>query len=130
MVANARKIRMIYNSDCKNDRLDARMLARLGRIDTNLLAPNRHRGAETQADLAAVRGREALVAARVKLRCLGTTSTGQSAASVGLELATRGGGSSTQAGGVTASALGDSGSVRAATPDRWSGCVSDGGKFF
>jgi transposase len=67
VIANARKVRMIYNSDCKNDRLDARMLARLGRIDTNLLAPIRHRRAETQADLAAVRGREALVAARVKL---------------------------------------------------------------
>jgi transposase len=67
VVANARKVRMIYDSDCKNDRLDARMLARLGRVDVNLLAPIRHRRAETQADLAVVRSREALVAARVKL---------------------------------------------------------------
>ena len=33
VVANARKLRMIYASDSKNDRLDARMLARLGRVD-------------------------------------------------------------------------------------------------
>ena len=43
------------------------MLARLGRVDVNLLAPIRHRRAEAQADLALVRSREALVAARVKL---------------------------------------------------------------
>ena len=30
---------MIYASDRKNDRLDARMLARLGRADVELLAP-------------------------------------------------------------------------------------------
>ena len=65
VVANARKVRMIYESDRKNDRLDARMLARLGRVDVSLLAPIRHRRAETQVDLAAVRSREALVAARV-----------------------------------------------------------------
>lgn len=67
VVANARKVRLIYESDYKNDRLDARMLARLGRIDVDLLAPVRHRRAETQADLGVVRSREALVAARVKL---------------------------------------------------------------
>jgi len=67
VVANARKVRMIYDSDRKNDRLDARMLARLGRVDVNLLAPIRHRRAETQADLAVLRSREALVAARVRL---------------------------------------------------------------
>lgn len=67
VVANARKVRLIYDGDYKNDRLDARMLARLGRVDTNLLAPIRHRRAETQADLALVRSREALVAARVRL---------------------------------------------------------------
>jgi transposase len=56
LVANARKVRLIYESDRKNDRLDARMLARLGRMDPSLLSPIRHRGAETQADLAVVRG--------------------------------------------------------------------------
>jgi len=47
IVANARKVRLIYESDRKNDRLDARMLARLGRMDPSLLAPIHHRGAET-----------------------------------------------------------------------------------
>ncbi len=74
VVANARKVRLIYESDRKNDRLDARMLAKLGRVDIELLAPIRHRRAETQADLAVVRGRDALVAARTQLinSCRGT----------------------------------------------------------
>jgi transposase len=74
VVANARKLRMIYASDRKNDRLDARMLARLGRADVELLAPIQHRGAKTQADLAVIRGRDALVAARTQLIncCRGT----------------------------------------------------------
>lgn len=67
VVANARKLRMIYESNRKNDRLDARMLARLGRADVELLAPIRHRSAKAQADLAVVRGRDALVAARTQL---------------------------------------------------------------
>src|ERR1700681_5111772 len=67
IVANARKVRMIYDSDHKNDRLDARMLARLGRVDVSLLAPIRHRRAETQSDLAVLRGRNALVTARTQL---------------------------------------------------------------
>jgi hypothetical protein len=67
VVANARKVRLIYESDRKNDRLDARMLARLGRVDINLLAPIRHRGAEAQADLAVIRGRDSLVATRTQL---------------------------------------------------------------
>lgn len=67
IVANARKVRLIYESDRKNDRLDARMLARLGRVDVHLLAPIRHRGAEAQADLAVVRGRDSLVGARTQL---------------------------------------------------------------
>ena len=41
VVANARKVRLIYEGDYKNDRLDARMLARLGRVDVSLLAPIR-----------------------------------------------------------------------------------------
>jgi transposase len=77
VVANARKLRMIYESDRKNDRLDARMLARLGRADVELLSPVQHRSAQVQADLAVVRGREALVAARTQLinACRGTVKT-------------------------------------------------------
>ena len=67
VVANARKVRLIYESDRKNDRLDARMLARLGRVDASLLSPVQHRSAAAQADLAMVRGRNALVTARTQL---------------------------------------------------------------
>ncbi len=48
VVANARKVRLIYETDRKNDRLDARMLARLGRVDASLLAPVQHRSVEAQ----------------------------------------------------------------------------------
>jgi transposase len=67
IVANARKVRLIYESDQKNDRLDARMLTRLGRVDVNLLAPVRQRSTETQSDLPVLRGQNALVAARTQL---------------------------------------------------------------
>lgn len=67
IVANARKVRLIYENDQKNDRVDARMLAKLGRVDVSLLAPVEHRSAEAQIDLIAVRGRDALVAARTQL---------------------------------------------------------------
>ena len=67
VVANPRKVRLIYESDRKNDRLDARMLARLGRADVSLLSPVQHRSREVQADLALVRSRDALVAARTQL---------------------------------------------------------------
>ena len=66
-VANARKVRLIYESDRKNDRMDAQMLARLGRLDISLLSPIQHRSADAQADLAVLRGRDALVAARTQL---------------------------------------------------------------
>jgi len=67
IVANARKVRLIYESNQKNDRLDARMLAKLGRVDVSLLAPVQHRSAEAQTDLVVARGRDALVAARTQL---------------------------------------------------------------
>jgi transposase len=67
VIANARKVRLIYESDRKNDRLDARILARLGRVDANLLSPVQHRRVETQADLAVIRSRDALVTARTQL---------------------------------------------------------------
>jgi hypothetical protein len=41
--------------------------ARLGRVDPKLLAPTTHRGAQTQADLAAVRARGAPIASRTLL---------------------------------------------------------------
>jgi transposase len=67
LVANARKLKLIYAEECKNDRLDAENLARLARLDPKLLAPLKHRGEASQAHLAIVRSREALIEARAKL---------------------------------------------------------------
>jgi transposase len=67
LVANARKLRLIYQNDRKSDRLDAASLARLGRLDPTLLAPIHHRGAVAQADLALLRARDTLVRARAQL---------------------------------------------------------------
>jgi transposase len=69
IVANPRKLRLIYQNDSKSDRVDAEYLARVGRLDPALLAPLTHRGAETQSDLALVRSRNALVRARARLIC-------------------------------------------------------------
>jgi transposase len=67
LVANARRLRLIAQNDSKSDRVDAETLARIGRLDPTLLAPIRHRGAATQADLALIRARDALVQARTQL---------------------------------------------------------------
>jgi transposase len=67
IVANPRNVRLIGESTRKDDRLDARTLARLARIDPMLLSPVHHRGAEAQADLAVIRARRALVRARTML---------------------------------------------------------------
>jgi len=67
IVANPRKLRLIYQSTNKTDKLDAQALARVARMDRKLLYPIRHRGAEAQADLSVLRARGALVEARTKL---------------------------------------------------------------
>lgn len=67
LVANPRKLRLIYGNKRKNDKADASYLARLARMDPKLLAPVQHRKKEAQADLAIVRSREALVQVRTKL---------------------------------------------------------------
>jgi transposase len=63
-VANARRLRAIYTNESKSDRVDAEYLARIGRLDPALLSPLTHRSAETQADLAVLRSRAALVKVR------------------------------------------------------------------
>ncbi len=50
IVAHARNVRLIGESRKKDDRLDARTLARLARIDPQLLAPVKHRSARAQAE--------------------------------------------------------------------------------
>jgi transposase len=67
IVANARRVRLITESSRKDDRLDARALARLARFDPQLLSPIQHRSAQAQADLMRVRARAALVEARTAL---------------------------------------------------------------
>lgn len=67
VVANPRRVRLIADSTRKNDRSDAETLARLGRIDPELLSPIVHRPEQAQADLAVIRSRHALVGARSSL---------------------------------------------------------------
>ena len=67
IVANARRIQLITGSSRKDDRLDAKTVARLARIDPELLSPIRHRSAQAQADLMVIRARAVLVEARTML---------------------------------------------------------------
>jgi len=67
IVAHARNVRLIGESRKKDDRLDARTLARLARIDPELLAPVKHRSAKAQADLTVIRARAGLVRSRTAL---------------------------------------------------------------
>ena len=67
IVANPRRLRLIYQNDRKSDRVDAESLARVGRLDPRLLCPVKHRGPEAQADLALLRSRDSLIRARTLL---------------------------------------------------------------
>jgi transposase len=67
LVANARKIRLIYSNKRKTDEIDAENLARLARLDPKLLYPLKHRGEDSQAHMAIIRSREALVSCRTQL---------------------------------------------------------------
>ena len=69
IVAHSRNVRLIGESRRKDDRLDAQALARLARIDPQLLSPIQHRSAQAQADLTVIRARYALVRARTALVC-------------------------------------------------------------
>jgi transposase len=67
VVANPRKVEAIHKNKRKNDKIDARTLARLVRVDPELLYPIQHRGVEARQDLVLLRAREGLMAARTKL---------------------------------------------------------------
>jgi transposase len=67
LVANARKLRLIYSNKRKTDEVDAENLARLARVDPKLLYPVRHRGEQSQAHMALIRSRQALVDCRTQL---------------------------------------------------------------
>jgi transposase len=67
IVANARQVQLISRSSRKNDRMDAQTLARLARVDPQLLRPIRHRSEQAQGHLRVIRVRAALVEARTML---------------------------------------------------------------
>ena len=67
IVSNARRVQLIAQNNTKTDRVDAELLARLGRADPRLLQPVKHRGLDAQTDLAVLRSRDALVRARTLL---------------------------------------------------------------
>ena len=67
IVAHAQKVELITKSNRKDDRHDARTLARLARIDPELLGPVRHRSAKAQIHLTVIRARAELVSARTGL---------------------------------------------------------------
>jgi transposase len=67
LVANARQVKLISTSSRKDDRMDAQTLARLARVDRQLLRPIRHRSERAQTDLMTIRVRATLVEARTSL---------------------------------------------------------------
>src|SRR6266702_1527645 len=67
LVAHAQKVQLISKSHRKDDRHDAWTLARLARIDPELLGPVRHRSAKAQIHLTVIRARAELVSARTAL---------------------------------------------------------------
>lgn len=67
LVANARKLRAIYTNERKCDELDARMLAKLARVDPDLLSPIQHGTEEHQRHRLAITLRDTLVRQRVNI---------------------------------------------------------------
>jgi transposase len=64
IVANPRQLKLITASDHKNDANDARLLARIARVDPSLLNPVEHRSDEHQVTLVGIRVRAQLVKMR------------------------------------------------------------------
>lgn len=67
IVANARKVRAIWDQDFKSDTRDAEMLARLGRADPKLLRPIRHGSEQAQKELLSIKLRDTLVRRRIDI---------------------------------------------------------------
>lgn len=64
LVVNPHRMQLIGKSIRKSDRSDAEMLARMGRLDTELLSQVKHRRATTQRDRAIIQARAMLVSSR------------------------------------------------------------------
>lgn len=82
LVANPRKVKAIYANTRKSDRLDAVILARLGRLDPELLHPIEHNSEQAQHDLLPVKMRDTLV----RQRTASITSLRGSMKSLGVRL--------------------------------------------
>jgi transposase len=67
IVANSRKLQLISKNRQKDDRNDARTLARLARFDIQLLYPVRHRSQTAQSHLELIRARDVLVTVRTRV---------------------------------------------------------------
>lgn len=67
IVANARKVPTITESESKNDGRDAEQLARMAAFDPRLLSPLRHRSLQRQQDLNLIQARAILVKARTMI---------------------------------------------------------------
>jgi transposase len=67
IVANPRSVKAVSSGARKSDRIDAELLARLGRADPELLHPVEHRGERARHDLALLRARDSLVRVRSSL---------------------------------------------------------------
>lgn len=67
LVGNPRKLRVIWDSDEKDDDRDAEMLARIARFDPHLLHPIHHRSQKAHCDLAIIKARDILVKSRSTL---------------------------------------------------------------
>lgn len=67
IVANPRKLRVIYANDRKSDKNDAQMIARLARVDPKLLHPIQHSTEQSQRDLLQIKLRDNLVRQRVDI---------------------------------------------------------------
>jgi transposase len=67
LVANPRLMDGSKRRKRKNDRIDGKKLARLGRVDPESLYPIQHRSREVRQDLVMLRARDALVAVRTEI---------------------------------------------------------------
>ena len=67
ILANPRRVRLIAENDSKTDDVDAELLARLARVDPELLKPIVHRGEQAQRDRVLLLARDGLVRARTQL---------------------------------------------------------------
>lgn len=67
LVANPRRLKLIFADHTKSDKVDAESLARLARVDPGLLSCIEHRTEQAQADRAVLRSRDVLVRVRAGL---------------------------------------------------------------